>query len=169
LLFNQIQENFLKNKTKLYFAYGMNTNQQQMQQRCPGAKSLGLAKLQHHQLEFRTHATISHSRGHVVEGVLWAITSQDEAALDRLEGYPVYYDKKTITVEHQGQPYQAMTYVMDSSMTLAPPNDYYYQTVSQGYQTFGVSQQQLISAKHHSNKVFRKKFFDSASNYCNHG
>ena len=145
-------------KTKYYFAYGMNTNPEQMNYRCPNAQALGLAKLNHHRLEFRTLATISASPGQVVEGVLWEITSSDEDALDRLEGYLVYYGKKTVVVEHQGQQYRAMVYVMDSTMLLAPPNNYYYQTVAEGYDKFGVSKHQLRVARQYSTKVYRKKF-----------
>jgi gamma-glutamylcyclotransferase (GGCT)/AIG2-like uncharacterized protein YtfP len=145
-------------KTTYYFAYGMNTNPDQMSYRCPNAQSLGLAKLNHHRFEFRTHATISASRGQVVEGVLWEITPSDEDALDRLEGYPVYYGKKTVMVEHQGQHYRAMVYVMDSTMQPAPPNDYYYQTVAEGYDKFGVSKHQLRVARQHSTKAYGKKF-----------
>ena len=148
----------MTNKTKLYFAYGMNTNPEQMSLRCPTARALGLSKLHHHRFEFRTHATISVSRGQVVEGVLWEITPSDEDALDRLEGYPVYYGKRTVMVEHQGQHFRAMVYVMDSTMLPAPPNDYYYQTVAEGYDKFGVSQHQLRVARHYSTKAYRKKF-----------
>jgi len=145
-------------KSQLYFAYGMNTNPEQMSYRCPAAQALGLAKLHHHRFEFRTHATISDSRGQVVEGVLWEITPADEDALDRLEGYPVYYGKKTVMVEHQGQHFRAMVYVMDSTMLLAPPNNYYYQTVAEGYDKFGISRHQLVAARQYSTKVYRKKF-----------
>lgn len=145
-------------KTTYYFAYGMNTNPEQMSFRCPTARALGLAKLNHHRFEFKTHATISASRGQVVEGVLWAITSDDEAALDRLEGYPNYYGKKTVVVEHQGQHCRAMVYVMDPAMRSAPPNDYYYQTVAEGYDKFGISRHQLVVARQYSTKVYRKKF-----------
>jgi gamma-glutamylcyclotransferase (GGCT)/AIG2-like uncharacterized protein YtfP len=147
-------------KTKLYFAYGMNTNPEQMSYRCPTARALGLAKLHHHRFEFRTHATISASRGQVVEGVLWEITPDDEAALDRLEGYPVYYGKKTVMVEHQGQHFRAMVYVMDSTMLPAPPNNYYYQTVAEGYDKFGLSRQQLDLARRHAVLTYGKKFQD---------
>jgi len=145
-------------KSQLYFAYGMNTNPKQMRLRCPAAQALGLATLPDHQLEFRTHATIAHTPGQVMQGVLWSITPADEAALDRLEGYPVYYGKKTVTVEHQGQQHQAMVYVMDSTMLLAPPHNHYYQTVAEGYDKFGLSRQQLVAARQYSTRVYGKKF-----------
>jgi gamma-glutamylcyclotransferase (GGCT)/AIG2-like uncharacterized protein YtfP len=145
-------------KTKLYFAYGMNTNPEQMSYRCPAAQALGLATLKHHRFEFRTHATITVSPDQVVEGVLWSITPSDEDALDRLEGYPVYYGKKTVMVEHQGQHFRAMVYVMDSTMLLAPPHNHYYQTVAEGYDKFGISRHQLVAARQYSTRAYGKKF-----------
>ena len=40
----------------LYFAYGMNTNLGEMARRCPGAVSLGHARLIDHVFRFAFHA-----------------------------------------------------------------------------------------------------------------
>jgi gamma-glutamylcyclotransferase (GGCT)/AIG2-like uncharacterized protein YtfP len=85
-----------------------------------------------------------------VEGVLWTITDTDESALDILEGYPEFYDKKTVSVEHDNQSYIAMTYIMGPREQGHAPSDSYYSMVSEGYQTFGLSQQQLLDAKNRS-------------------
>jgi gamma-glutamylcyclotransferase (GGCT)/AIG2-like uncharacterized protein YtfP len=142
---------------KLYFAYGMNTNQEQMAVRCPTALPIGKAVLPGYRFEFKSFATIVPSPGESVEGVLWTITETDELALDMLEGYPEFYDKKTVSVEHQGQPYIAMTYIMGPREQGYPPSDGYYNMVSQGYQTFGLSQHQLLEAK---SRVVNPQMFD---------
>ena len=134
-------------KTKLYFAYGMNTNQEEMAYRCPGARALGKAILLGYRLEFKSFATIVPSPNFSVEGVLWTITTSDESALDVLEGYPEFYDKKTVSVGHQNQSYIAMTYIMGPREQGRAPSDGYYSMVSEGYQTFGLSQKQLLEAK----------------------
>ena len=134
-------------KTKLYFAYGMNTNQEEMAYRCPGARALGKAILLGYRLEFKSFATIVPSPNSSVEGVLWTITTSDESALDVLEGYPEFYDKKTVSIEHQDQSYIAMTYIMGPREQGRAPSDGYYSMVSEGYQTFGLSQKQLLEAK----------------------
>lgn len=139
-------------KTKLYFAYGMNTNQEEMAYRCPTAVPMGKAVLPGYRFEFKSFATIVPSPGESVEGVLWTITDSDEAALDVLEGYPEFYDKKTVSVEHNNQPYIAMTYIMNPREQNYPPGDGYYSMVSQGYQQFGLSQQQLLEARSRSNR-----------------
>ena len=137
-------------KTKLYFAYGMNTNQEEMSYRCPDARALGKAMLPGYRLEFKSFATIVPSPKESVEGVLWTIIDSDESALDMLEGYPEFYDKKTVSVEHDNQSYIAMTYIMSPREQGHAPSDGYYSMVSEGYQSFGLSQQQLLDAKNRS-------------------
>ena len=138
-------------KTKLYFAYGMNTNQEEMAYRCPTAVPMGKAMLHGYRFEFKSFATIVPSPGESVEGVLWTITDSDEVALDILEGYPEFYDKRHVTV-HQGIDYIAMTYIMNPREQSYPPSDSYYNMVSQGYQQFGLNQQQLLEARSRSNR-----------------
>jgi gamma-glutamylcyclotransferase (GGCT)/AIG2-like uncharacterized protein YtfP len=135
---------------KLYFAYGMNTNRDEMAYRCPGARALGKAILPGYRLEFKSFATIVPNPKESVEGVLWIITDLDESALDMLEGYPEFYDKKTVSVEHNKQSYIAMTYIMGPREKGYAPSDGYYGMVSEGYQSFGLSQQQLLDAKNRS-------------------
>ena len=137
---------------KLYFAYGMNTNKEEMAYRCPGARALGRAVLPGYRFEFKSFATIVPGPTETVEGVLWTITDTDESALDMLEGYPEFYDKKTVSIEHDGQSYIAMTYIMGPREQCHAPSDGYYSMVSEGYQTFGLSQQQLLDAKNRSIK-----------------
>ena len=135
---------------KLYFAYGMNTNQEEMSYRCPDARALGKAVLPGYRFEFKSFATIVPSSKESVDGVLWTITESDESALDILEGYPEFYDKKTVSVEHDNQSYIAMTYIMGPREQGHAPSDGYYSMVSEGYQSFGLSQQQLLDAKNRS-------------------
>ena len=139
-------------KTKLYFAYGMNTNTEEMAYRCPTAIPLGKAILPGCRFEFKRFATIVPSPKETVEGVLWTITEADESALDVLEGYPEFYDKKTVSIEHNNQSYIAMTYIMGPREQGYAPSDGYYSMVSEGYQTFGLSQKQLLDAKNRSIK-----------------
>ena len=62
---------------KLYFAYGMNTNQEEMAYRCPSAVPMGRAILPGYRLEFKSFATIVSDPKETVEGVLWTITELD--------------------------------------------------------------------------------------------
>jgi gamma-glutamylcyclotransferase len=82
----------------LYFAYGMNTNPGEMAHRCPGATSLGHARLINHAFRFAQHADVELTSDSFVDGVLWEINEQHLAALDLLEGYPHYYDLSLIHI-----------------------------------------------------------------------
>lgn len=138
---------------KLYFAYGMNTNPSQMAIRCPTAEPLGAAVLDNYRFEFKSFATIvpSINTEDYVEGVLWSIGPNDEAALDILEGYPEFYQKINVAVTKDGVDYIVMTYIMTAREQINPPSQGYYSMVSEGYQAFGLGQKQLLDAKIRSN------------------
>ena len=136
---------------KLYFAYGMNTNRDQMALRCPDAIPLGRVELPGYRFEFKSFATIVPSPKDSVEGVLWTITDRDEKSLDVLEGYPEFYGKNYVKV-NQGIDYIAMTYIMNTREKNYGPSDGYYSMVSEGYQHFGLSQQQLLEARSRSKR-----------------
>jgi len=127
----------------LYFAYGMNTNSQGMAHRCPAAVSFGRATLEGHRFRFSGPADVQVDRHSDVEGVLWDITEQCLAALDALEGYPFYYNRKWARVWFEGQEIQALVYFMQPGNRNAPPSSGYFATVLEGYEEFGVPTQQL--------------------------
>ena len=103
---------------KFYFAYGMNTNVDEMSKRCPKAISLGKCVLENFELRFRTHADIDLVPGSCMEGVLWEITPECEDALDRLEGYPYYYNKINVVINDN---IIAMAYIMNDKCRESPP------------------------------------------------
>ena len=83
--------------TKLYFAYGMNLNHAHMTAACPTAVPIGPRKIQGYRLVFRLYADIVESAPEdCVWGGCWEIDAAAEDALDRVEGYPVLYDKLII-------------------------------------------------------------------------
>ena len=94
----------------LYFAYGSNLDPDQMKSRCPGHQVVGMAVMHDHQMVF---PLTSHDWGGGVAGVqmhhgaeLWGmvfeLTDDDLAALDRYEGYRGpgdqhnLYDRETV-------------------------------------------------------------------------
>ena len=70
-----------------YFAYGSNMVLTQMQQRCPAAQDMGIARLDGWRWRINQHgyATIVPEQSAYVLGVLWSLTSACEAALDDYE------------------------------------------------------------------------------------
>lgn len=126
-----------------YFAYGMNTNLTEMTRRCPGARSLGAAQALNHRFEFKTFATVVPALGENTEGVLWDITDACEQALDRLEGFPTFYDKKSVLVKHNGSIVRAMTYIMYPFEQLNYPSEVYVQMLEEGYAAHGLDIDQI--------------------------
>jgi hypothetical protein len=133
---------------KYYLAYGMNTNLQSMQERCPAARSLGLVVLANHQLVFKYHADMEYAPGVNSECVLWQITDACEQSLDALEGFPHYYQKTTVEVYHESQRLECMIYYMVSGSPPGPPPDSYYNMVYQGYQQHDLDTTALENARH---------------------
>lgn len=135
---------------RYYFAYGMNTNIDEMTQRCPRAINLGKCTLSNYELKFRHHADIDFKSGSKMEGVLWDITFDCEQALDRLEGYPYYYDKievvvnPTTTINNMSH-IVAMAYVMTSKGQEEAPSTGYEDCLIAGYTANGLDVDKLTT------------------------
>jgi len=79
----------------LYFAFGSNLNPAQMAERCPGHTVVGLAVLRDHRLAFPLTSTgwgggvagVQVAHGSSVWGVVYDLTDEHVAALDRYEGF----------------------------------------------------------------------------------
>lgn len=140
----------------LYFAYGSNISQTQMEFRCPTAIPLETVSLQGYQLEFMTlhegtpgFGTILPKESGSVPGILWSLRESDEKALDRYEGYPSTYVKVPVQVrDDNGEITEAMAYVMNPKRNpkLSTPSYYYYKIILDGYTEHGLDLQALDSA-----------------------
>ena len=129
-----------------YFAYGMNTNLDQMAGRCPGAASLGPAWLDNYEFVFRTHADIVKSPGSICYGVLWNIDPAHLKSLDALEGYPYYYTRFRVRVNLGDHSVYALTYQMTDQSYLQEPGAGYLEVVTEGYRQNGVPTDQIDRA-----------------------
>ena len=132
----------MKNDRKLYVAYGSNLNLSQMAERCPTARVAGAGVMEGWRLLFRgAHAgavaTVEPFEGSSVPVLVWEITSADEAALDRYEGWPYLYRKETVEVKLTDETVQAMVYIMNEGRPLGQPSCYYYTTILEGYRDAG--------------------------------
>ena len=99
-----------------YFAYGSNMCLDQMRQRCPDAKWVGVARLAEYRFHIngRGYASIQPSPEHVVFGLLWRISDADEKTLDQYEDYPAgLYGKLDVSLRMMGdgRSDSAMTYI----------------------------------------------------------
>jgi len=135
---------------RYYFAYGMNTNIDEMSMRCPKAINLGRCILKGFELKFRLHADIDEVAGREMEGVLWDITEDCERALDRLEGYPFYYDKIEVVVNPTTPVGRmthivAMAYIMNTKGVEEAPGAGYKQCLIEGYTVNGLNVDKLTT------------------------
>lgn len=136
----------------LYLAYGSNLNVEQMSRRCPGAQIVGKGLLKDWALVFRVHATIEPRKGATVPFAVWEITPEDEASLDRYEGFPRYYVKKLIPVTYTDWSNgsvvndRAMVYIMTQGRPITAPTGVYYHTIYEGYEWFGLDRRVLKNA-----------------------
>lgn len=136
------------NTPKLYAAYGSNLDTLQMGFRCPGAKLFGSASLPSSALVFRgsktgSYLTVEPQWRSTVPLGIWEVRPEDEAALDRYEGFPSFYIKKTVTLPVReaatGKTHRRKVfyYVMRDGRPAGRPTRGYFQTCLRGYHDFG--------------------------------
>ncbi|HEV2105132.1 MAG TPA: gamma-glutamylcyclotransferase family protein [Candidatus Eisenbacteria bacterium] len=96
-----------------YFAYGSNLDPEQMARRCPGYVRVGLAALRDHRLVFpvTSHdwgggvAGVQAAHGATVWGMVYDLSEEAVAALDRYEGFRApgdhhnLYDREGVFVD----------------------------------------------------------------------
>jgi len=127
---------------RLYVAYGINTNDYNMNVLCPDAKKLGRVCILNHRLAYRNgFLTILPFKGRNVECLLWSITPKCEQSLDEYEGVPRFYDKKTTTIATKSGYFDALVYVMSPEHlhVLDAPSPSYEKRVKKGYKRNGMS------------------------------
>lgn len=131
--------------TKYYIAYGSNLNVQQMASRCPNAIKVGISMLKNYQLVFCGCATLIPIDGAETPVAIWEIDEASEIALDRYEGFPLFYNKEYLDIEINGKNLHAMIYLMNQVDICIPPSSY-FQIILDGYHDFGLDSKYLNDA-----------------------
>lgn len=140
---------------RYYIAYGSNLNVHQMRMRCPTARIIGTSVLEDYELLFKgsktgSYLTVEKKPGSTVPVAVWEVTSEDEKALDRYEGFPNFYYKKELTLPIKGirtgkiRKRRVFVYVMHKDRPIGVPSIPYLQTCIQGYEDFGFDWGALI-------------------------
>lgn len=132
----------------LYFAYGSNMNPKRIAARIPGAKDLGPAELLGYRVTERLYADIDAVKGASTWGVLYMVSKADIAELDRFEGAPTIYERRTVEVVYRGEHYFAETYEMTPQTKIArhwqPYPDSYRRLCSDGAELHHIPNHFLI-------------------------
>ena len=127
---------------RVFAAYGVGLNRAEMAKHCPTAKLIGATELKNYRLAFRGSragalVTIEKAKGSIVPALLWEISPQDEAALERWFGVPELYRKATIKVRRDGAPVDALIFILISGKPQNKPSAFYYSTLLEGYRAAG--------------------------------
>ena len=128
---------------RIYFAYGSNLHRAQMQERCPGAVPLRRHVLDGWRLVFRAWADIVPCPGEQVQGALYEVTPDDEAALDRYEVVPDEYVQRAI-LDADGNELCFFYQMLEAP--LCPPEPWYLEVIRQGYRDWGLDEALLEAA-----------------------
>jgi gamma-glutamylcyclotransferase (GGCT)/AIG2-like uncharacterized protein YtfP len=93
------------------FAYGSNMPTARIRARCPSAVTMGVAELRGYELRWHKASNDKSGKADIVEsdvdgasvfGLLYKISPDDKAALDRAEGRGNGYEEVQVTVLHNG-------------------------------------------------------------------
>ncbi|MBC8465666.1 gamma-glutamylcyclotransferase [bacterium] len=134
----------MKTEKFIYFAYGANLDKNGMNIRCPGNKPLCRAVLKNYRLVFRNVADIEEAINHCVHGALYEITKEHLQPLDRFEGYPRLYIRKTVTViREDGTQVKAIVYQITSRHQYSSPYQGYLNIILSGCLQWQFPEQQI--------------------------
>jgi gamma-glutamylcyclotransferase len=123
-----------------YFAYGSNMDWPQMRRRCPSVKFVCVARLPNYRFAIARHsrlrdcgtANIFQESGAEVWGVVYDISLQDFAALDRFEDG---YRRESAFVQalnNGDQPLEALVYIAQRENGVPLPNLAYKRHITDG-------------------------------------
>jgi gamma-glutamylcyclotransferase len=132
----------------LYFAYGSNMNWNQMRERCPSSRFVGIAVLRDHKLAFTREsvnrgcgvADVVAEDGAQVWGVVYEIADLDVGKLDTSEGFRPGRDKNSyyrrerlVFLDGEDQrPLTVSAYFGDPQPNPPPPNAAYKSLILAG-------------------------------------
>ncbi len=158
-------------KKRFYVAYGSNLNIHQMERRCPDAIPIGTSVIRDYELLFKgsktgSYLTIEPKEGKQVPVGIWAVSEEDEVALDRYEGYPDFYYKKELVLPVRylsgwTAKRSCFVYIMHEERKIGVPTSTYLNTCTVGYRNFGFDPAPLFDAYDHARKevgVCERKF-----------
>jgi gamma-glutamylcyclotransferase (GGCT)/AIG2-like uncharacterized protein YtfP len=128
---------------RYYFAYGMLTDPKVM----GDVPLVGPAVLNNFEFELIQYANVFPQGGSKVYGALWRVNDQIISELDQVEGYPNFYDRKTVPVICKGKRYVAEVYTMTPEsrewLEGTYPSESYIKKLVNGYRHAGIPTQQI--------------------------
>lgn len=140
----------------LYFAYGSNLSEAQMETRCPGSRVFQAGALPGFTLAFmgtRSHwgeggtATVMRNGSGAAPGLLYHVTPGHVEALNRFEGFPTTYDHLPVEIHTaDGTTHAAFTYQRQGDPPLNAPPPVYLAQIWRAYRRFQLDEGHLLAA-----------------------
>lgn len=141
-----------------YFAYGSNMNLDQMRERRVSYENSRRALLRDYKLGFTKTskrynagvADIIESKGNFVEGVLYEVTEEGMANLDKFEGIEqnVYKRVKVVVQLESGEELETITYkIINEDKPFIPPAKEYMDKIIKGAETHRLSKNYIQKLK----------------------
>lgn len=166
ILLNRMETRAFPKKSGRYIvAYGSNLDLDRMESRCPDCEIVGTAAIIGFRMLFKKsmtgfYATIEQDANSYVPVVVYRITAEDEAMLDRYEGFPRFYYKRAFTLpirklngKTMRESKRCLAYVMHEYRELGAPSEDYYRLIADGYARWGFDR-----------KILHKALADSTGN-----
>lgn len=128
---------------RLYFAYGSNLWAAQMSGRCPQSIRVGKAVLHGYRwiITERGYANIVVSDEDEVQGIVYAITADDELSLDTYEGVASgSYVKRFLNVFQADKEVECLVYI-DPVTEIGIPRDEYVERINNGLRDSDLSKE----------------------------
>ena len=139
-------------------AYGSNLSEERMKSRCPSAEVYGTSVIHGYRMLFKqsmtgAYATIEQDADSQIPVVIYRVTAEDEARMDRFEGCPRYYRKQEFLLPvwaRNGRKRKSrsscVAYIMHEHRVLGEPPVDYYSLLDQGYSRWGFDHEILVRA-----------------------
>ena len=128
---------------KLYFAYGSNMNQKQMNYRCPEAFPVAIGRLPRFKFLINSSgvASIIESELDDTLGVIWQISQTNEKTLDRYEGVAKsIYKKIILTADVEDDKVSCLCYqALNNKYGI--PREGYLEKVIEGAKSFSLDRE----------------------------
>ena len=102
------------------------------------------------------YLTIEENPDCTVPAVIWSVSADDEAVLDRCEGFPMYYYKRKLKVQYKGiatgrlRTVKGFAYIMPEEREYGIPSERYMDICITGYRTFEFDRRPLYEARRES-------------------
>lgn len=139
-----------------YFAYGSNMDPQQMGERAPSARVVGVGRLDGYRLVFNVYSTgweggaanLEPDPDAHVWGVVWEVSEEELERLDTYEGHPTFYRREEVTVQTPGGPETCLTYRVAHQKGFVRPTDGYYHLLASAIRVQGLPVEALDMLEH---------------------